>query len=333
MGGSKMRKVLTVAVFLGLFMGAIFVDEIRAAEQYPVKPVEWIVAVEAGADGDQINRPVVKNLSEILGQPVIIVNKPGGGSTAGYRELLNAKPDGYTVGWGSSTLVGIKLQGIAPFDDRNFTLLGNYGSYIAVLVASTSTKRPFKTVQEFISFSKANPGEVTMATAWTGGGWWVAAQAFLTKTGLKINAIPITGSGAMGVAQTAGGHMDVCIVGLGAAKSLIEGGQLRLLATLGEERLWPPYDKVPTMKELGYDMSYESPNFAMGPANLPPAIVDRLVPAVKKAVDTPEYKKYCADRAFRWNYLPPDKMRAKLDDQRMMMRDIFSKAGVLKESK
>jgi tripartite-type tricarboxylate transporter receptor subunit TctC len=328
-----MRKEFMMVGLLVLLMGVGFSEVTEAAEQYPVKPIEWIVSVEAGADGDQINRPVVKNLSEILGQPVIIVNKPGGGSTFGYRELLNAKPDGYTIGWGSSVIVGIKLLGIAPFDDKNFTLLGNYGSYIAVLVASTSTKRPFKTVQEFMSFSKANPGEVTMATAWTGGGWWVAAQAFLSRTGLKINAIPITGSGAMGVAQTAGGHMDVCIVALGAAKSMIEGGQLRLLATLGEERLWPPYDKVPTIKELGYDMSYESPNFTMGPPNLPPAVRDILVPAIKKAVDTPEYKKYCSDRAFRWNYVPPDQMIGMLDKTRVMMRDIFSKAGVLKESK
>ena len=328
-----MRRGLMITGFLGLFIGAILADEVRAAGQYPVKPIEFIVSVEAGADGDQINRPVVKNLSEILGQPVIIVNKPGGGSTYGYRELLNAKPDGYTIGWGSAVAVGIKLLGIAPFDDRNFTLLGNYGSYIPVIVASTATKRPFTTIQELISFSKANPGEVTMATAWTGGGWWIAAQAFLSRTGLKINAIPITGSGAMGVAQTAGGHMDVCIVALGAAKSLIEGGQLRLLATLGEQRLWPPYDKVPTIKELGYDMSYESPNFAMGPPNLPPAIVDRLVPAIKKAVDTPEYKKYCLERAFRWNYMPPDQMIGMLDRQREIVRDIFAKAGVLKESK
>jgi tripartite-type tricarboxylate transporter receptor subunit TctC len=328
-----MRRGLMITGFLGLFIGAIFAENIGAAGQYPVKPIEFIVSVEAGADGDQINRPVVKNLSEILGQPVIIVNKPGGGSTYGYRELLNAKPDGYTIGWGSAVAVGIKLLGIAPFDDRNFTLLGNYGAYIPVIVASTATKRPFKTIQELISFSKANPGEVTMATAWTGGGWWIAAQAFLSRTGLKINAIPITGSGAMGVAQTAGGHMDVCIVALGAAKSLIEGGQLRLLATLGEQRLWPPYDKVPTIKELGYDMSYESPNFAMGPPNLPPAIRDKLVPAIKKAVDTPEYKKYCMERAFRWNYLPPDKMVGMLDRQREIVRDIFAKAGVLKESK
>jgi tripartite-type tricarboxylate transporter receptor subunit TctC len=127
--------------------------------------------------------------------------------------------------------------------------------------------------------------------------------------------------------------MDVCVVALGAAKAMIESGQLRLLATLGEERLWAPYDKIPTIKELGYDMSYESPNFTMGPPNLPPAIRDVLVPAIKKAVDTPEYKKYCMERAFRWNYLPPDKMVGMLDKQRGVVRDIFAQAGVLKESK
>jgi tripartite-type tricarboxylate transporter receptor subunit TctC len=328
-----MRRGLMITGFLGLFIGTIIADEVRAAGQYPVKPIEFIVSVEAGADGDQINRPVVKSLSEILGQQVIIVNKPGGGSTYGYRELLNAKPDGYTIGWGSAVAVGIKLLGLAPFDDRNFTLLGNYGAYIPVIVASTATKRPFKTIQELIAAAKANPGEVTMATAWTGGGWWIAAQAFLSKTGLKFNAIPLQGSGAMGIAQTAGGHMDVCVVALGAAKSMIEGGQLRLLATLGEERLWPPYDKVPTIKELGYDMSYESPNFPMGPVKMPPAIVDRLVKGVKEAVDDPEYKKYCSDRAFRWNYMPPDKMIAVLDKQRDLMRGIMAKTGNLKESK
>jgi tripartite-type tricarboxylate transporter receptor subunit TctC len=127
--------------------------------------------------------------------------------------------------------------------------------------------------------------------------------------------------------------MVVCVVALGAAKSMIESGQLRLLATLGEERLWAPYDKVPTIKELGYDMSYESPNFTMGPPNLPPAIVEKLVPAIKKAVETPEYKKYCMERAFRWNYQPPDKMAGLLDRQRVIVRDIFAQAGVLKEPK
>ncbi len=111
-----MRRGFMTAGLLVLLIGVGFSEVVGAAAQYPVKPIEFIVAVEAGADGDQINRPVVKNLSEILGQPVIIVNKPGGGSTYGYRELLNAKPDGYTIGWGSAVAVGIisgHVQGVS----------------------------------------------------------------------------------------------------------------------------------------------------------------------------------------------------------------------------
>ena len=327
-----MRRGLMIAGFLGLMIGAIFVEEIRAAEKYPFKPIECIVAVEAGADGDVINRPVMKNVSQILGQPVMIVNKPGGGSTLGYRELLKAKPDGYTIGWGSSTLIANKLQGLSPFDYHDFTMLGSYASYFPVIVASTTTKRPFKTIQEAITFAKAHPGELSMATGWLGGAWWVAAQTFLRGTGLEINAIPTAGSGAMSVAQVAGGHTDLCIVALGAAKSMIEGGQIRLLATLGEQRLWAPYEQVPTVKELGYDVIYESPNFAMGPAKMPPAIVDILIKAVKQAVDDPEFKKYCSERGARWQYIPPDQVIGKFDKQREIMRVIMGKAGILKES-
>ena len=216
----------------------------------------------------------------------------------------------------------------------NFTLLGNYGSLYTRDCGVDSHEASLQDDSRTHLFCQSQPrgshhGNRVGPEA-VGG---LQLRLFWAGTGLKFNAIPTAGSGAMGVAQTAGGHMDVCIVALGAAKAMIEGGQLRLLATLGEERLWAPYDKVPTIKELGYDMSYESPNFAMGPPNLPPAIVDILVKAVKKAVDTPEYKKYCVERAFRWNYLPPDKMIGMLDKQREIVRDIFAKAGVLKESK
>jgi tripartite-type tricarboxylate transporter receptor subunit TctC len=327
-----MRRGLMIAGFLGLLIWAIFAEEIRAAEKYPVKPLECIVAVEAGGDGDVISRPVMKNVSDIIGKPVMIVNKPGGGSSLGYRELYRAKPDGYTIGWGSSTLIANKLQGISPIDYHDFTMLGAYASYIPVVVASTNTKRPFKTIQEAISFAKANPGELSMSMSWLGGALWVAAQAFLRATALEVNAIPTAGGSAMSVVQVAGGHTDLCFSALGAAKTMIEGGQVRLLATLGEQRLWAPYDKVPTIKELGYDMSYESDNFVIGPPKLPSAIVDVLVKAVKQAVDTPEFKKFCLERGARWNYIPPDQVIGKLDKQREIMRVIMAKAGILKES-
>lgn len=304
-----------------------------AAEKYPVKPVDFIVPLEAGSDGDVITRPVVQKVSQILGQPVMIVNKPGAGSSIGYREVQRARPDGYTLGWGSATLISNKLQGISPFDYHDFTMLGTFATYFPVIVAATNTKRPFKTIQEVISYAKAHPGEVSMATGGIGQNWWVAAMSFLKGTGVEINIIPQPGTGAMSMTQVAGGHTDLACVAMGAAKSMVDSGQVRLLVNLGEERSAAPYDKIQTMKELGYDVSYESTNFAMGPPKMPKNIVDILVKAFKQAVNEPEYTKFCAERNARWEYIPPEKMVPIFDKRRAVVREIMSKAGILKEAK
>src|SRR4029079_15526092 len=82
----------------------------EAADRYPVKPIQAIVAVEAGAAGDVLVRPISERVSKMLGQPILVVNKPGGGSSIGYRELYGARPDGYTIGWGSAALIQNKGQ-------------------------------------------------------------------------------------------------------------------------------------------------------------------------------------------------------------------------------
>jgi tripartite-type tricarboxylate transporter receptor subunit TctC len=328
-----MRRLLVVILNILFCFGSVLFGILQAAEKYPVKPIDFIVPMEAGSDGDVITRPVMQRVSEILGQPVMIVNKPGGGSSIGYRELYRAKPDGYTIGWGSATLISNKLQGISPIDYHDFTMLGTFATYFPVIVAATNTKRPFKTIQEVMSFAKAHPGEVSVATGGIGQNWWVASMSFLKGTGLEMNIIPQPGTGAMSMAQVAGGHTDLAVVGLGSAKSMVEGGQVRLLVNLGEERSPAPYDKIPTMKELGYDVSYESTNFAMGPPKLPKDVVDILVKAIKEAVHEPGYVKFCTERNARWEYIPPEKMVPLFDKRRIIVREILSKAGILKESK
>ncbi len=328
-----MRRLIAVILTILFCFGSVHLGVLEAAEKYPAKPIECIVGVEAGADGDVITRPVMQKVSQILGQPVMIVNKPGAGSSISYRELHRAKPDGYTIGWGSATIITNKLQGVSPIDYHDFTMLGTFATFFPIVVASTKTQRPFKTIQEAISYAKANPGALTMSTAGIGQSWWVAAMSFLKGTGLEMNTIPQAGAGAMVVAQVAGGHADIGVTALGAAKSMIEGGQVRFLATLGEQRAPAPYDQIPTVKELGYDVSWESTNFAMGPPKMPKDVVDILVKAIDKAVHEPEYIKYCTDRNTRWGYIPPDKVVAEFDKRRDTVREIMRKAGILKESK
>src|SRR5690606_29812886 len=199
----------------------------------------------------------------------------------GYRELHRARPDGYTIGWGSATIITNKLQGVMPLNHHDFTMLGGYATYFPIVIASTKTATKLDTIQEAIKQAKANPGKLNMATAGVGQSWWVAATAFINATGISVNTIPQAGAGALTVAQVAGGHTELGVAALGSAKSMLDAGQVKFLATLGEERAPAPYDKIPTLKELGYDVVWESTNFIMGPPKLPKEVVSVLVPAIE----------------------------------------------------
>ena len=328
-----MKRFVVVVLNLFFCLGSAQWAVVQSAEQFPNKPITCIVAVEAGADGDVVNRQLMQNLSQVLGQPIMVVNKPGAGSAIGYRELHNAKPDGYTIGWASATIVTNRLQGISPIDYHDYTQLGAYATFFPILVASTMTQRNFKTVQEVISYARAHPGEVSMAIAGIGHSWWVAAMSFLNGTGLEINGIPQAGGGAMVINQVAGGHTDLGIGALGSAKGMIGNGRLRFLASLGDERAPAPYDQFPTVKELGYEVSWESTNMVLGPPKMPQGVVDILVKGIEKVSHDPNFIKFCIRTDARWGYIPPDKVVPVMDKRRMAVREIMSKAGILKEAK
>jgi tripartite-type tricarboxylate transporter receptor subunit TctC len=310
--------------------GLTALGAVHAAEKYPVRPITAIVAVEAGADGDVLVRPILQSVSKMLGQPILVVNKPGGGSSIGYRELHAAKPDGYTLGWGSATIITNKVQGVSPLDHHDFTQLGAYATYFPIVVSSTKTKVPLNTIQEAIAHAKANPGKVNMSTAGVGQSWWVAAMAMIGGTGINVNTIPQPGAGAMTIAQVAGGHAELGVAALGSAKSMIEAGQIKFLATLGDARAPAPYDKIPTLKELGYNVSWESTNFLMAPPKLSKDVASILIPAIEKAVKDPVFIKFANERNTRWEYIAPGEVVAKFDQRRETVREIMSKAGILK---
>ena len=328
-----MKRLFTAIASAALFSAFFGPGAAQAAEKYPVKPILCIVGVEAGADGDVLVRPIMQRVSQMLGQPIVIVNKPGGGSSIAYREIYAARPDGYTIGWGSATIITNKLQGVSPLDYHDFTHLGGYATFFPIVIASSKSKVQFNTIQEAIAFAKANPGNVNMSTAGVGQSWWVAAMSFIGGTGIKVNTIPQPGAGALTVAQVAGGHAELGVAALGSAKSMVESGQVRFLATLGAARAPAPYDKVPTVKELGYDVTWESTNFVMGPPRMPKAVVAILVNAIEKAAKDPEYIKFANDRNTRWGYLPPAEVVPNFDKRRVAVREIMGKAGILKEAK
>ncbi len=322
----------TVGVVGVLFLfGVFFLEgEVQATERYPAKPINLIIPVEAGGDADVLARPLAQKVSALLGKPVVVVNKPGAASAIGIREVHDAKPDGYTIGIAWAVLIINKLQGILPYDHNDFTILGTYATYTPIIVGSMKTQRPFKTIQEVISFAKSNPGEVSVATTAAGGSFWVAAQAFQASAGLKFNVIPQPGGGAFSIAQVAGGHTDLAVLALGAAKPQIDAGHVRFLAVFGSKRA-PGYENVPSLKDVGLDVRWESTQIVIGPPNMPKDITDKLVKVFEEGAKDSEFQKFVMERNAIPYYLPPNRALQFFNEQREVCRSVMEKAGVLKE--
>lgn len=325
-----MRKVMVAGIVLLLILLAEIGENAVAADRYPVKPITFIVPSEAGSDQDVLARQLCQKISGILGQPIVIVNKPGAGSSIGFREVYGSKPDGYTVGAAASPIIINKLAGLMPYDYSDYTILGEYAIMVPVIVASTKTQRPFKAIEEVVSYARSHPGDVSIATSNVGGGWWVATMAFQEAAGAKFNIIPQAGTGALSTAQVAGGHTDLGVMALASAKSQAEAGNIRVLSVIGPRRT-PAFPNVPTLNEIGIHASIESPHIVIGPPKIPKDISDQLAKAVEKVANDPEYQKFVGERDAIPLHMPPEKAIQSLDEQRKIFRRIMGNAGILKE--
>lgn len=196
-------SLVILSAFL-LVCPVLWGTDLQAAEKFPNKPVTFIIPIKAGGGGDIQVRPLAAQVGTLIGQPLVVVNKPGAGSSIGYREIHDSKPNGYTFGVGMATIVANKLQGLLPYDFRDFTMLGGYQMAVPALMASTKGKRNFKTLQELVEFAKKHPDEVTAASGGKGQTWWIASVEFFNKAGIKVKIIPQEGAGGFSVAQVAG---------------------------------------------------------------------------------------------------------------------------------
>ncbi len=327
-----MKRLLMILQMLFFMLGVVsWQNDVLASEKYPVKPITCIIPTEAGGDADLNARPLLQKTSAILGKPIIVVNKPGAASTIAYREIYQARPDGYTFGIPGLALFANKLMGLFPHDYRDFTLLGSFNAHYPMIFASTKTKRPFTTIQEVFSFAKANPGEVSIATGARGSSYWVTAMLIMESTGLKFNIIPQEGAGGFVVNHVSGGHSDIGIAGGSSAKPQIDAGNLRPLATLRRQGRIPKFNDVPTLKEAGYDIIINNFLGAMGPPKMPKDVTETLVKVLKIAGNDPEYQNYLISRYESPEYMSPEQLFNFCDEQRKVYRTIFDKAGLLKE--
>lgn len=287
-GKESLRKngVLRLTVIICLiFFGVSVPWGVPAQEKYPTKPINFIVGYPAGGTTDICARPLVAAAGKILGQPVVVVNKPGGGSAVAVASLKNEKPDGYTIGILPSGAVLSQHMRKVPYDSaKDFTPILQYAVYLYGLVVQSDS--PWKTFKEFIDYAKTNPGKVRYSTAGPGTPQHLVMERLALKEKIKWTHIPFDG-GTPAVSALLGGHVEASSQTT-EWKKHVESGRLRLLAVYGEKRM-SDFSTVPTLLELGYDITAPSLICVVGPKGLSPHVVETLHKAFKVAMEDPDF--------------------------------------------
>ena len=245
----------------------------EAPSNYPTRPIHIIVGFTPGGGNDIIARVVGQKLSEGLGQPVIIENKPGGGAIVATEYVAKSAPDGYTLLVGASGAMAINPAVYAKlsYDSiRDFTAVSELGSFPLILIVNASS--PIKSVAELVAYAKANPDKTNYASS--SAAFQLVTEQFKQKTGAPMQVIPYKGANDS-VMAVISGQVTATIADAGPVSSQVQGGQVRALAVAAPKRM-EDFPDVPTMKEAGADVDAVLWSGIFVPRNTPPDIVKKL---------------------------------------------------------
>lgn len=327
-----MKKIFSGRIILMLWALLIFciapgVNNSWAQEKYPTKPINFIIGYPGGGSTDVCARPLVAAASKILGQPIVVVNKPGAASAVAVALLKNEKPDGYTIGILPSGAVLSQHMRKVPYDSaKDFTPIMQYAVYLYGLVVKSDS--PWKTFKDFIDYCKANPGKMRYSTAGPGTPQHLVMERLALKEKIKWTHVPFEG-GPQAITALLGGHVEASSQTT-EWKKHVEAGTLRLLAVYGEKRM-VDFPDIPTLQELGYDIVAPSLISIVGPKGLSPQIVETLHQAFKKAMEDPDFIKISRQLDQPALYRGPAELAKHLKEMNETVGALIRRLGLRKE--
>lgn len=302
----------------------------RAAESYPNRPLRFIVPYGAGGSYDLIARFVGHQLSEQLGQQVIIDNRPGAAGRIGMELAAKSTPDGYSlIAVGNTQVIAPIVYIKVPYDlNRDFTPVSKVATITNVVVINPRV--PARSLTEFVALTRAKPTSTQYSSGGTGGITHLAGELFKSMSGAEMTHVPYK-AGALATNAVIGGEVHMCILNMFSALPQIQAGRLRGLAVTGLNRS-QFLDSLPTLDESGLK-GYEILEFhsIVVPARTPPAIVARLNAEIVKAVSNPDFNKKLSLQAAEPSAGPPEQLRMLLRSEHDKYSKIVNTVGIKPE--
>src|SRR3954449_6825960 len=317
------------AVVATLALGAAIND--AHAQTYPTRAITLVIPFAPGGSTSIVGRGVADKMSELLGEKVVVDNRPGAGGTVGTKAVAKSEPDGYTLvlGYTGTLAIGPSLYKNAGYDPRkDFAPIGLIGNAPNSLVVHPSF--PAKTIAELIAYAKANPGKVNFGSAGAGTVSHITGEYFAASAGIKLVHIPYKGTGPA-LTDLLGGHIPMAFAPIPASHPNVSAGKLRALAVTSMNRssLLPD---VPTMAEAGLPGFDASLYYGLAaPAGTPRPIIDKLNKALRDALASDEVKRQLTQDGTEITPGTPEDYAAFIDKDEKKWSQLVKASGVEQE--
>jgi tripartite-type tricarboxylate transporter receptor subunit TctC len=298
---------------------------------WPERPVTIIVPWGAGGAADQLARVLASLLEQDLKQPFNVVQRTGGSGVVGHQAIVNAKPDGYTLGLATVEITMFKHQGLADFNQKDYTIVAIVNTDAGGLMVRSDS--PYKTAKQLIDDIKAKPAQTLKASGTGQGGiWHLGLIGWLMDEGVdpaKVPWVPSQGS-APAMQDLVAGGVHFVTASLPEGRTFMEAGRVRALANMDKARL-APYTDAPTLKEAtGSNWTVITWRGVVGPKGLPKDVMDRLVPALQKAHSSKVFRDMMTERGFGVAWMGPEEGTKFTDQAYDNFGKVMKAAGMTK---
>jgi tripartite-type tricarboxylate transporter receptor subunit TctC len=318
-----MNAALSLSLCLALVAG-LGHAQVSLAQTFPSKPIRLIVGIAPGGGLDSSTRIIAGGLSKTLNQQVLVENRSGAGGTIAANSVATAAPDGYTLLYGTTSL----LSSPAMYDNLTFDPIKSFapvaGTVVDPLVIAVNPNVPVKTTADLIALTKASPGKFSYGSPGVGSVHHLAMESFKTAAGLQILHIPYKGAAGY-VPDLIAGTLPIAVVSVAAALPQAKSGKIRVIAITSPGKLhiapdWPSLaETIP-----GFDMP--SIQFVLAPAGTPAAVINRLSDGVKAALLLDESKKAFEAAGGAPEHVPPEILAVRIRE------GVIKWGGIAKQS-
>ncbi|MCP3400770.1 tripartite tricarboxylate transporter substrate binding protein [Bradyrhizobium sp. CCGB20] len=318
------RTILATA-----FAAAAMLDgKLALADDYPDRPLQLVVPFPPGGASDVVARIIGGELEARLGKPVIVMNRPGGGTTIAGKEVARAAPDGYTLFFSSNSTFTLPaaVKESVPYDAaKDFEPLGQVGKITLVLV--TYKDNPIKDLAALVAEAKANPDKLSLASFGAATVSHFAGELFKSSAGIKMVHLPYKGS-APAMNDLIGKHIQYHVDTVIAVKPQLDAGTVRVLAAFSAKRT-PFLPDVPTLAELGYSgIDFSSWGAVVTPKGLPPAVRDKLTTTLEDTINNPSVVERFSKVGFEPGFARYNDWASAINKETAEMKQIAQTAGI-----